>query len=80
MVMTDGDTAMLFEAWQAVPSEHRRLMIHPLRKMGEACELAGGRYPSFRRNLNLRMVPKVPFVWPTASTSVTSSVTPQLLL
>jgi len=41
MIMTDGETAGLFEAWQAVPSEHRGLILHLLRKMGEACEDEG---------------------------------------
>lgn len=40
MVMTDGETAGLFEAWQAIPSDHRGLILHLLKKMGEACELA----------------------------------------
>ena len=41
MVLTDGETADLFYAWQAIPSEHRGLILHLLKKLGEACEVTG---------------------------------------
>ena len=41
MILTDRETAALFYAWQAIPSEHRGLILHLLEKMGEACDGAG---------------------------------------